>query len=141
MNFFKSFSLTFSSTILVTLFGILNNIIITRQLGPSGRGEYSVIMTFILLAALLLGEGIKRSNTILIGKDRSFYISLVKNTIYYSVFITAILLIFSYFDLFNVLLYSIKSQYLFIAVISIGFYILWQSLQGILLGTQKHFIL
>ena len=110
MNFFKSFSLTFSSTILVTLFGILNNIIITRQLGPSGRGEYSVIMTFILLAALLLGEGIKRSNTILIGKDRSYYISLVKNTIYYSVFITAILLIFSYFDLFNVLLYSTELQ-------------------------------
>lgn len=137
MNFFKSFSFTFISTLFVTLFGVLNNIIITRQLGPSGRGEYSVIMTFVLLAALLLGEGIKRSNTILVGKDRSYYKSLVMNTIFYSLIITVILLILSYFDMFHVLLYSIKNQYLFIAVLSIGLYILWQSLQGILLGTQN----
>lgn len=138
MNFFKSFSITFTTTILLTFFGIANNIIITRQIGVEGRGQYAVIMNFVLLLSLLLGEGIRRSSIILVGSNKNYLQDLVKKSFYYAIIVLFLLFaIFFSNDFFSSLLPNISANLLAISLLSISLYIFWQSIQALFLGIQK----
>ena len=68
MRFFKAFYITGFITGIVTLLAFVNNVILTRYLGPEGRGEYSIVANLILILALIFGEGIRRSNIIAVGR-------------------------------------------------------------------------
>jgi len=138
MRFIKSFSMTFSSTILLTIFGIFNNIIITRQIGVVDRGKYSVIMNFIMIIALVLGEGIKRSNTIIVGQNKNYLTNLTSKTLTISfLFLVLLWLVFNLTNFFDFFLVNISNNLILIAIISIGLYIFWQSLQALFLGLQE----
>lgn len=138
MNFIKSFSITFVSTILLTLFGIANNIIITRQIGVDGRGKYAVILNFILLLSLLLGEGLRRSNTILIGNNKNYLSDLLKKSFSFSLFLLLLLLALAFgSSLFTSLLPNIPEKLIILAVISVALYVFWQSIQSLFLGIQR----
>lgn len=138
MNFFKSFSITFITTILLTIFGILNNVVITRQIGADGRGQYAVIMNFVLLLSLLFGEGIRRSNTILIGNNKNYFVDLVKKSLIVFLFLLFLLLTVSLnSDILNFLLPNISSKLIVLAALSVSFYIFWQSIQALFLGIQE----
>ena len=70
MNFSKGFSLSFISTLIITVVTFFYNILITRQLGPEGRGKYAILITMVLLFTFLLGEGLRKSNTLLSAKSK-----------------------------------------------------------------------
>ncbi len=138
MNFFKGFFITFLSTIVLTLFGILNNVIITRQIGADGRGQYAVIMNFILLLSLLLGEGLRRSNTILVGNNKNYFVDLVRKSSFFCLFLLFFLLIVSQFtSIFTIFIPNISNKLIFLSVLSVSFYMFWQSIQALFLGIQK----
>jgi len=138
MSFIKDFWLSITSTILMTGIAFFNNVIITRHLGPDGRGKYSVIIYLVLLLTLFLGEGIRRRNTIILGKD---------NRIISKVFIQSLILIIPIIILLSILYYSsfllnyfipnVSNKLLLLALFSAVFIILWQSIQAAYLGIQN----
>ncbi len=140
MSFIKDFWVSSTSTILVTGIAFLNNAIITRHLGPDGRGKYSVIIYLVLLLTLILGEGIRRRNTIILGKD---------NRIISKVFLQSLILIIPIIILLSVLYYSsfllenflpnVSNELFLLALFSAIFIILWQSIQAAYLGIQNIF--
>ena len=138
MNFFKSFLITSSTTIIATLLAIINNVIVTRALGPEGRGIYAVISNLVIFLALIFGEGIRRSNTIFAGKNNKLVRVLLFQTLVYSLLIF-ILLSISYFFrfLYSNYLPNVTSTLLFIAFLITIMTIVWQSNLAIFLGLQK----
>ncbi len=138
MKFFRHFSITFFATLIITVIGFLNNIIITRQLGVIDRGKYSIIMYSILIISLLFGEGLKRSNTIIIGKDQTYLISLVKKSFMMTLIIVITLFGIEYFgNGLKFFMTNISSEIIFFTIVIIGIFIYLQSLQAIVLGLQK----
>lgn len=138
MNFFKSFLITSSTTVVATLLAIINNVIVTRALGPEGRGVYAVISNLVIFLALIFGEGIRRSNTIFSGRNKNLVRTLLFQTLIYALLIF-ILLTISYFFrfLYNNYLPNVTSILLLTALFITLVTILWQSNQAIFLGLQK----
>lgn len=138
MNFFKSFLITSSTTIIATLLAIINNVIVTRALGPEGRGVYAVISNLVIFLALIFGEGIRRSNTIFAGKNNKLVRTLLFQTLVYSILILIFLSI-SYFYrfLYSNYLPNVTSTLLLIAFLITLMTIVWQSNLAIFLGLQK----
>ncbi|MCK4590792.1 MAG: polysaccharide biosynthesis C-terminal domain-containing protein [Candidatus Latescibacteria bacterium] len=83
MTFFRSLSFKVSADAIVFAVGFANSVLITRILGPTGRGHYVLLATTINLLALFFGEGLRRSNAYLVGKDRSRARRLFPNTIFW----------------------------------------------------------
>jgi O-antigen/teichoic acid export membrane protein len=138
MTFLKNFWITGFTTLIITILAFFNNIIVTRTLGPEGRGVYAVISNLVIFLALIFGEGIRRSNTILAGKNENLVRTLFLQTLIYSLLIF-ILFSISYF--FKFLYYNflpnISSLLLSITFLITIMTILWQSNQAIFLGLQK----
>lgn len=138
MTFLKNFWITGSTTLVITILAFLNNIIVTRTLGPEGRGVYAVISNLVLFLVLIFGEGIRRSNTILAGKNENLVRTLFSQTLTYSLLIF-ILFSISYFFrfLYDDYLPNISSILLLITFLITIMTILWQSNQAVFLGLQK----
>ena len=138
MQFLKDFSITSITSVIITLIALFNNIIITRQIGPEGRGIYSVISNLVVLFGLIFGEGLRRSNTILIGKIKSDLNKLVNDTLVFT-FILSIIFVIIYFNnfLWREILPNISNKYFALTLIISVFSIIWMSYQALLLGLQK----
>lgn len=138
MNFLKGFSLTALASLVITVVAFVNNLIITRQIGPEGRGQYSVLYSLVLLLSLLFGEGIRRSNTIFVGKNKNTLNFLVIQTIVYSILIGAILiLVLNTFSVWKEFLPGISKHLILITLIIAAFTILSQALQALFLGLEN----
>jgi O-antigen/teichoic acid export membrane protein len=92
MNFFRGFSINLLCTGLTFGIGFANQVIITRSLGKEGRGELTLIATFIMLATLLMGEWLSRGNTYVVGRENQGRAALA-NTLIYSVVLGLFLLV------------------------------------------------
>jgi O-antigen/teichoic acid export membrane protein len=140
MNFLKGFSITASANVILVIVAFLNNVIITRQIGPEGRGQYTVIINLVMLLTLFLGEGVRRSNTIIVGKDNLRIKNVITTTFIYVCF-TAVLLFLSLF-LKEYWLYffpNIPDSLIFLSLLIIVFAILWQAFQAIFLGIKEYY--
>lgn len=135
MSFVKDFWLSSFTTFLITILAFGNNVIVTRYLGPDGRGKYSIISYAIMFLALVFGEGVRRMNTVLVGNDRSTFFNLIKFNLIYIL----IVIIFLFFV--DILGYSFLSDFLklerilFSLTIAISvLYILWLLFLALFLG-------
>ncbi len=138
MNFSKGFSLGFISTLVITIVTFLNNIIITRQLGPEGRGKYAILITMVLLFTFLLGEGIRKSNTLLSAKSKeNIRILLYKTSIYCLGLLVIFILLYLFRSFWQQLLPNITGLMLIITFITAINVIFWQSIQASFLGLQS----
>ncbi|MDX1702580.1 MAG: oligosaccharide flippase family protein, partial [Melioribacteraceae bacterium] len=138
MDFFKKIWITGSTSIVVTILAFVNNIIVTRALGPEGRGIYAVISNLILLLMLVFGEGIRRSNVILIGRKKDATRQLLTFTLKYSaVLIIIFIFILLIKPVYDSLLPNISTLLLVLGFAVAFFTILWQAVQAISLGQQK----
>lgn len=138
MNFFRNFLITSSSTLTVTVLALLNNILITRQLGPDGRGIYAVVSNLVLLLMLIFGEGIRRSNTILIGKYKDKLSLLLQHTLICSMAVAIIFTVLFFLNsLYSFLLPNINAFLIIIGLSIALFSILWQSIQALFLGLKN----
>lgn len=135
MGFSKDFWVTGSTSVIITTLGFINSIIITRYLGPDGRGKYSVISYVIVFFALILGEGIRRFNTIIIGKDQKSFIGLVKFNLVFLIVLSVLLLSLDTFGS-NLLTNFLKldKSLLSLTLATSFFFIIWQIFQAIFLG-------
>lgn len=135
MSFLRDFWITGFTSIIITTIAILNNIIITRYLGPEGRGKYSVVSYIVLFLALLLGEGVRRFNTITIGRNPKSITGLLKFNMIYLSILSLILVLLSVlgFNSFRKYL-NLNNMLLNLAFLISFFFILWQIIQAMLLG-------
>lgn len=138
MSFFNNLLISSSTSIVVTIISILSNIIVTRALGPSGRGIYAVVSNLIVFLVLIFGEGIKRSNTILIGEKKDNLKFLVFFTLKFSALLALFLsLAFILKSYYLSLLPNISAIVLILTFSIAIFTILWQAFQALLLGMQQ----
>ncbi len=84
MSFSKSFSLRLARDVGVIVMALGNNVMLTRFLGAEGRGQYAILSTTAILLTLFFGQMISRSNSYLVGKDRSRAGDLFANSMLYS---------------------------------------------------------
>jgi O-antigen/teichoic acid export membrane protein len=74
--------LTVAARLAVVLTGIASGIVTARVLGPGGRGEYFVIVTFATLLVQLTNLGIHSSNTYLAARDPGLIRPLAANSLW-----------------------------------------------------------
>ncbi|HID95735.1 MAG TPA: hypothetical protein EYP53_06735 [Candidatus Latescibacteria bacterium] len=139
MTFLQSFSLRMVSQGLFFVIAFANNVLITRALGPEGRGYYALLATTVAVLVMLLGEGIRQSNAYLVGKNSDRAPQLFSNTLFYGGAVASVLL-FLYWagrrSLPIPYLGDGEALILFTLLIAIAS-ILFQGLGSILLGLER----
>lgn len=83
----KNFILTFLSRCGTLISGLLNSIITAHYLGPSGRGEYFLILTITAVFVQLGSLGMQNSNVYIVAKSNRMLGKLVINALWISVII------------------------------------------------------
>jgi O-antigen/teichoic acid export membrane protein len=139
MTFFKSFFLRFLSSGLILVMAFANNVLVTRVLGPTGRGHYVLLTTAVMILAMLFGEGNRRANTYLVGREQSRALPLLSNSIAYTVLLGSFLVAvfwgakgrISFADI------GVGQTLLFVTLLVAVSNILFQSLHAIFLGLDR----
>lgn len=139
MKFFRAFYLTGSTSAIVTLIAFLTNIIVTRYIGPDGRGKYSIVSNLILIFTLVLGEGIRRNNILVIGRKSKLVKEVFQHNTYtfLGLLILSAIMFFMSARIFETIL-KIETTYFLIALVSALLGIYWKSIQAIFLGLQDY---
>lgn len=81
MRFLQSATVTLVFKFLAIAFGLGISIVISRTLGPSGRGIYGLIMTLVMLVSTFATFGLNTANTYYISKDPRYSRLLGKRAI------------------------------------------------------------
>ncbi|MBN2000060.1 oligosaccharide flippase family protein [candidate division KSB1 bacterium] len=143
MRLFKVLSISMVSQVVFLAAGFFNNIIITRNLSLSQRGQYALAMNLIIVLGLILGDGLYRSNTYLISRKPDKLSPLVSNSILAIVIfslLAALLLLPFRALLFTRWLAGLDTRLLLLALLSVLPYISIRSANGLFLGLQWYVI-
>lgn len=143
MRFRKIFSISLGTQGAVLFIGFVNSIMITRYLGLEGRGQYAIAMNVITILALLLGDGLYRSNTYLVSLNAKLLSPLFSNGLLMIGGFGTLLLIISFLwgaDIIQTALPGLNMDILFWAVISMIPVIFVRSIEGLVLGLQRYLI-
>lgn len=141
MRFRKIFSISLSAQAAVLGVGFVNSIMITRYLGVEGRGQYAIAMNVVTVLALLLGDGLYRSNTYLVSVNRKRLSGLFSNG---AVAVTGsgVLLTVLFFtwgsEIIRTALPGLNRAILFWAVLSLAPVVFLRSVEGLVLGLQRY---
>lgn len=81
MGFTKSVTITFLSNMLLFFLSIINTTILSRVLGPEGKGVVDVANNFLSFATLILGMGFAASNVYFLGKKKDKLNAVIGNNI------------------------------------------------------------
>jgi len=139
-SFSKNSLITFVTEIAFFVLGLLSLIIITRVLGPEGKGIYSLI---ILVPALLINFGslgIGGANVYFVGSKKYKVQDIVSNSFFLAVFWGAALILAFWallqFDFFKSFIHFDESYsfYLWIVVFSIPVSLVYSFFQNIIRG-------
>jgi len=142
INFFKNSIITFFAQIVVIIFGFLSLVIISRVLGPEGRGIYSLILIIPALMIAFGNFGIDSSNVYLTGKNKYKIEDIVSNSIIFSALLGIILVLIFWlllqFSPFVKFLGENKIPifYLWLVVLSIPISLILSFFRGIICGRQ-----
>ncbi|MHB1653258.1 MAG: oligosaccharide flippase family protein [Desulfitobacteriaceae bacterium] len=90
MGFTKSVTITFFSNLLLFFLSIVTTTLLSRLLGPAGKGVVDVANNFLTFATLILGLGLAASNVFFLGKNKGNLRAVIGNNI----FLTALSFIF-----------------------------------------------
>lgn len=139
-NMIRIFSISFLAEGVVILTGFANSIIITRALGVTGRGEYSLAMTIIMVLSLIFGDGLSRANTYLVGEKRSWLPVLYGNSLVYSAGLGFVLSLvaFAGFPLINKIVPGLSELLVVITFVIVPMYIAQHVLNALFLGLQDY---
>jgi O-antigen/teichoic acid export membrane protein len=83
-DLFRKVSETYATQIFNIALSLATTILITRAIGPSGRGLYSVAMAIGALGVHLSNAGLHFSNTYYVARDRNLLPSLIGNSLFIS---------------------------------------------------------
>jgi stage V sporulation protein B len=143
LRFRKIFSISLGAQGAVLFIGFVNSVMITRYLGLEGRGQYAIAMNVITILALLLGDGLYRSNTYLVSVNAKYLSALFTNGVLAIGGFGSLLLIVSFIwgpHIIQTALPGLNMNILFWAVISMFPVIFVRSIEGLVLGLQRYFI-
>lgn len=96
MGFTKSVTITFLSNLLLFFLSIINTTVLSRVLGPEGKGVVDVANNFLSFATLILGMGFAASNVFFLGKKKDALNEIIGNNILVA-FASVIVLVPFYF--------------------------------------------
>lgn len=139
MKFIKDTLLTFSTTIITVILGVITSIILARTIGPNNLGVYSLIILTITLLSNFGNLGIAISNTYYGVKKNYKWEELAANSFICSFMLGVILiasfLIFYHFN--SSFLKNVDPILVLIALITTPFTIMISYFQYILLGQNR----
>ena len=83
-DFIRKVMETFATKIALLILGIATSILITRSLGPAGRGTFAVAATIGAIGLQFGNLGLSTANTYFAAKDRSLLSKLLGNSLFVS---------------------------------------------------------
>ena len=136
-DFVRKVAETFLTKIALLVFGMATSILITRSLGPAGRGTFAVAATISAIGLQFGNLGLSASNTFFAAKDRSLLPKLLANSLWVSFTGGAAGLVFllALSQVWPALL-SIRGAVLIVALVAVPFGLAVLLMQNILLGIQ-----
>src|SRR5260370_29109814 len=69
-RFFREAAGTYGTQLIMAGFSLVSSIIVTRVLGPAGRGDYAAAVAIGAIGVQLLNLGLSSSNSYFVAKDR-----------------------------------------------------------------------
>ena len=136
-DFVRKVAETFAARIALLVFGMATSIIITRSLGPAGRGVFAVAATIGAIGLQLGNLGLSASNTYFVAKDRSLLPKLLGNSLLVSFAggAAGLALLLALWQIWPALL-PIRGAVLMFALAGVPFSIAALLLQNLLLGVN-----
>lgn len=135
--FEKDVMINFAIQIILFIFSFVTGVIISRTLGPSGKGIYSIATMIPAMAALLINLGLNSSNIYYIGKKTYPTGTIIGNTFFFALFagtlLSAILLCFSG-KLSLLFLKDANPVYLYLTLPSITLILLFSNIYNIFIA-------
>lgn len=137
-DFVRKVAETFATRIFLLGIGLVTSIIVTRILGPEGRGFYAVATAIGATGVQFGNLGLHASNTYCVARDRTLLPSLLGNTLIVSFVLGGGGAVFAWM-LFVLLpdLAPVKGLLLFMALAWIPFGLAYLLLQNLLLGIHE----
>jgi O-antigen/teichoic acid export membrane protein len=80
-EFVQKVAQTFTTRMLLMGIGLMTSILVTRILGPEGRGNYAVAVTLGAMGIQFGNLGLHAANTLFVSKDRELLAALLGNTL------------------------------------------------------------
>lgn len=142
-NFFKNSIITFITEAGIFILGFFSLIIITRMLGPAGKGIYSLILLIPSLMLTFGSCGIGAANIYFTGNKKYKVEDVISNSLILVIFLSVILVFSFYmlyqFDFFKNLIHSdeIPTIYLWLMVLSMPISLLLGFFQNIVRGKEQ----
>jgi O-antigen/teichoic acid export membrane protein len=129
---------TLLTRILLIGIGIITSVIVTRILGPHGRGLYAVALLVGAMGVQFGNLGLHASNTYFVAKDRSLLSALVGNTVFISFGFGIICCICAWAFFKHYPLWApVQNPLLALALLYIPVGLACMLLQNLLIGTQQ----
>ncbi len=137
-DYVKDIAQTYVNRFFILALGFISSVIISRYLGPEGRGEYAYTILIIGLGMQFGNVGLHSANVYFLSRDRERLPTLFGNSIFVSIIIGGLLLILGiiYAELYPELIPIKKSLWL-LALACIPISILCLLLQNLLLGLNN----
>ncbi|WP_151946375.1 oligosaccharide flippase family protein [Aliarcobacter butzleri] len=126
---------SYISRIILIVLGLLGNVIITRSLGVENFGTYTLLLTIIAIATQFGNFGLHSANIYYVAQKKMFLGMLLKNSIWFSFFISLIVGLVIYFLNYiypNIL--NIEPDLLYLALIFIPISLMSLLLKNLLVG-------
>ncbi|MCT7653100.1 oligosaccharide flippase family protein [Aliarcobacter butzleri] len=126
---------SYSSRIILIVLGLLGNVIITRSLGVENFGTYTLLLTIIAIATQFGNFGLHSANIYYVAQKKMFLGMLLKNSIWFSFFISLIVGLVIYFLNYiypNIL--NIEPDLLYLALIFIPISLMSLLVKNLLVG-------
>ena len=98
MNFFRSFSLNTTCSLLVFSLGFVNSVLLANQLGPEHYGTLKLWTALVMLGVLFLGEWLNKGNIYVVGRERARE-DAINHTLLYCLVLGVLLLLTAPFSL------------------------------------------
>ncbi|WP_425806324.1 oligosaccharide flippase family protein [Desulfitobacterium sp. Sab5] len=99
MGFTKSVTITFFSNLLLFFLSIINTTVLSRVLGPEGKGVVDVANNFLSFATLILGMGFAASTVFFLGKKKDALNAIIGNNIVVTLVSSLVLIPFYFLHL------------------------------------------
>ncbi|MEE2708972.1 MAG: oligosaccharide flippase family protein [Gemmatimonadota bacterium] len=139
-TFFNNTVITLFTRVLTALAGFSISVILSRRLGPQGRGGYALLTTFPMLVTDLFSFGMGAANTYLVGRYKDRLQAIACNAFVVSMImgIPTALIISSavYWEMFDAVSELDTTGFYFV-VFLIPLLLLFSYLAGVLLGLQE----
>lgn len=126
---------SYSSRIILIVLGLLGNVIITRSLGVDNYGTYTLLLTIIAIATQFGNFGLHSANIYYVAQKKMFLGMLLKNSIWFSFFISLIVGLVIYFlNFYYPSILNIEPDLLYLALIFIPISLMSLLLKNLLVG-------